>query len=150
MSSSQELRQRLAALDLLDSAGRPVEVETALGIKLPDEVKRIASFFAGDLVGGISHFPWTTDNDWSVVAATQRAREAQGIGSTSFILLAEPAESVVVLRVDGSPAVIWCDASDFGRVVKGEAPTADDAEIFDTYVDFIEYLVSEEEDERSN
>jgi hypothetical protein len=147
MSTIAALKERYVSLDGPCSPGDDVaEMETAVGLVLPDDIRAISRFYRGGMLGGISHFTWATQDSYGVVEKTLAARKTLNL-PTSFLFLAEPAESAIVWRKDQSPAVVWCHAHDFERVVRGIPATSDVTE-FQTYLDFFRYLLDTEEEER--
>ncbi len=146
MPSIADLRKRYEEL------GQPVEagddrsrIESALGLRLPDDIGEISEFYSGGMLGGISHFSWEAAGGYSVVEKTKAAQTALSL-APSFIFLADPPESAIVWRADTTPRVVWCHAHDFERVAKGEAPTMD-IDAFESYADFFSFLLDREKEE---
>lgn len=62
-------------------------------------------------------------------------------------MLGEPAEGLIVMDCNSQLGqVLWCDAIDVNRIGKESLMTA--PEVWGSYLDFVEYLVSEEESDR--
>jgi hypothetical protein len=125
-------------------------IEQALGLVLPLDLRGISSFYCGGLLGGISHNAISergpADN---VVDETLRLRASVGLPH-EFIVLAEPPESLIVLRATADPAVdnpvIWCSSVDVTRLA-GMQLVADYDE-WPSYSAFFGYLLDLEEEER--
>ena len=126
-------------------------IQSALDVTLPDDVKKIAEFYCGGILGGISHNSLeATGPATNVVDETQRLRRTINLPHR-FIVLAEPSESLIVLDCEsnatGGPAVIWCDANDVGRV--DHVPSMSNLPgTWPSYSAFFSYLLDEEEEER--
>ncbi len=147
MATISDLRARYENLDGPISSGDDVStMEKRLGLALPEDMREISRFYQGGMLGGISHFTWAAAGSYSVVEKTLAARGALDL-SAPFIFLAEPAESAIVWRAEQTPAIVWCHAFDFERVASGLPATADVTE-FETYRDFFEFLLKQEEEER--
>lgn len=120
-------------------------IESALGIKLPSDFKDISLFYSGGLLGGISHHEIAcVSHATNIVKETVRLRESVGLGN-GFVVIAEPSESLIVLNVEGKPSVIWCDAVEVGNLNAKNFMSQPDT--WESYGDFFEHLLEEEEDE---
>lgn len=121
------------------------DVESALNVKLPEDFKQISSFYSGGYLGGISHHEIACIGDaTNIVRETLRLRDSIGL-DTNYIVIAEPAESLIVLNTTGRPAVIWCDAVEAKNINSQEFINLPDT--WESYNEFFEYLLDEEEDE---
>lgn len=121
-------------------------LESSLDVTLPDDVKAISQFFRGDLLGGISHYSFDgSSSATNIVNETTRLRSAIGLPHR-FIVLAEPAESLIVLDVD-SGVVTWCDNFDVSRL-NGSSEMLGKPDTWPSYAEFFEYLLDEEGEER--
>ncbi|WP_346397695.1 SMI1/KNR4 family protein [Pseudomonas syringae] len=110
----ESLKEKYKAYYDLDSGSKETleSIEKELAIKLPLDFKQIAMFYNGGLLGGISHHAISSDtNPLNIVDETLRLRKSINLAD-DYIVLAEPAESIIVLDVSSVPAVIWCDAID--------------------------------------
>ena len=128
-------------------------IESALKLILPDDVKKIGTFYRGGMLGGKSHNALEpTGPAMNVVDETLRLRSAIQLPHR-FVVLAEPANSLIVLdtesRASGAPAVIWCDANDVVYLDDVSA-MATHPETWPSYSAFFEYLLDEETEERSS
>lgn len=120
-------------------------IESALGVVLPVDFKQISAFYSGGLTGGISHHAIAAGGSANnVVDETIRIRSAVELPKR-FIVLAEPAESIVLLNTNNDEninAVIWCDAVDIRNVGNSEFSTP--PQVWRTYAEFFDYLLGEE------
>ncbi|MCQ2995601.1 SMI1/KNR4 family protein [Pseudomonas syringae] len=120
-------------------------VENSLSVRLPEDFKEIATFYTGGFLGGISHNAmFSATNPLNIVSETLRLRKSINL-SMEYIVLAEPAESLIVMNVSKSPAVIWCDANDAEHLGTGELSTPPDC--WENYASFFSYLLEREESE---
>ncbi|WP_424236963.1 SMI1/KNR4 family protein [Bhargavaea ginsengi] len=120
-------------------------IENNLDIKLPDDFKEIAQFYSGGLLGGISHFSISDEDDPTIAGETLRLRQQIGL-PRKYVVLAEPPSSLIVMDTAGTPAVIWVDATDAEHL--GKRALAIPPDEWATYRDFFEALLDEEEEER--
>ncbi|MCG8613267.1 MAG: hypothetical protein MI864_22380 [Pseudomonadales bacterium] len=79
----------------------------------------------------------------NIVQETLRIREAIGLDS-DYVVLAEPAESIIVMKTTGDPAVLWCDAVEAKHVNLQEFVNEPDT--WESYSAFFEYLLDEEDE----
>lgn len=119
-------------------------IEQQLQLQLPDDFKEIASFYNGGLLGGISIFSYN-DHHPNLIEETLRLRKDIQLPH-SFLFLAEPAESMIVLDTAQTPAVIWCDSIDVHQLHNRSFQIAPDT--WNTFSDFFEYLLTQEEEEQ--
>lgn len=122
------------------------QTERALGLRLPNGVRRVADFFAGDLLGGISHKAWDPADPDSVVSTTVRLRDAIDLPER-FVVLAEQPESFIVLDTH-SGQVVWAHNYDAMNLAMGGHELSVDADLFTDYESFIEFLIGQEADEQ--
>lgn len=142
-----ELKERYLSLYKADtSSAEDISwVENTLSVRLPDDFKAISTFYTGGFLGGISHHAmFSATNPLNIVSETLRLRKSINLG-TEYIVLAEPAESLIVLNVCKSPAVIWCDANDAEHLGTGELSTPPDC--WENYASFFSYLLEREASE---
>ncbi|KPX17606.1 hypothetical protein ALQ08_102990 [Pseudomonas syringae pv. delphinii] len=130
--------------DLESGSKKAIEsLEKKLGIKLPLDFKKIAMFYNGGLLGGISHHAISSEtNPLNIVDETLRLRKTINLG-TEFIVLAEPSESIIALDISSAPAVIWCDAIDAENLNTKKFSTQPD--YWESYASFFSYLLEREE-----
>ncbi|WP_330961318.1 SMI1/KNR4 family protein [Photobacterium sp. 53610] len=121
------------------------DIESALGVKLPDDFKKISSFYPGGLLGGVSHHAISTKGEaTNIVQETLRIREAIGL-DREYVVLAEPAESIIIMKTIGEPAVLWCDAVEVKHI--NSKCFMNEPDTWNSYSAFFEYLLDEEEAE---
>ena len=148
----EEVRERYVRLFGEEGVehGECPAIETTLGISLPQDLKRIATFYSGGLLGGISHHALATRGPATNVAEeTTRLRAAAALPK-EFVVLAEPPDSLIVLNTTqpaekGTP-VIWCSAFDIPRLARTDSLTK--PEIWPDYYSFFRHLLDEEEEQR--
>ena len=121
------------------------QTERDLGLRLPDGVRRVAGFFAGDLLGGVSHKAWDPADPDSAVSATVRLRAAIALPER-FVVLAEQPESFIVLDTH-SGRVVWAHDYDAMNLATGHELSVD-TDLFSDYESFIEFLIDQEADEQ--
>jgi hypothetical protein len=145
---SDSLFTRYARLFRVDPASVAdlSEIEHTLGVSLPSDFRNISTFYRGGLLGGISHHAIACRGPaTNVLAETQRLRASAQLPH-SYVVLAEPPESCIVMNTGGSPqspAVIWCDALDvrlLPAVRRLHQPRS-----WHTYSDFFQFLLDAEE-----
>ncbi|AVX25571.1 SMI1/KNR4 family protein [Pseudomonas syringae pv. atrofaciens] len=145
MFNIESLKEKYKAYYDLDSGSKETleSIEKELAIKLPLDFKQIAMFYNGGLLGGISHHAISSDtNPLNIVDETLRLRKSINLAD-DYIVLAEPAESIIVLDVSSVPAVIWCDAIDAENINTKKFSTPPDS--WDSYASFFSYLLDREE-----
>ncbi|MDC3742585.1 SMI1/KNR4 family protein [Pseudomonas syringae pv. syringae] len=145
MFNIESLKEKYKAYYDLDSGSKETleSIEKELAIKLPLDFKQIAMFYNGGLLGGISHHAISSDtNPLNIVDETLRLRKSINLAD-DYIVLAEPAESIIVLDVSSVPAVIWCDAIDAENINTKKFSTPPDS--WDSYASFFFYLLDREE-----
>ena len=124
------------------------EVQSHLGLELADDFREAAEFFDGS---GIYVLPlhaigWAPAPN--VLDETRRLRERAGL-ARQFLVLAQPPASLIVMDCSGGGGrVIWCDDVDVCRLGSEALLTAPDS--WPTYTAFLEYLISEEQQDRVN
>ncbi|MCQ3032290.1 SMI1/KNR4 family protein [Pseudomonas syringae] len=120
-------------------------VENSLSVRLPDDFKEIATFYTGGSLGGISHHAmFSATNPLNIVSETLRLRKSINL-SMEYIVLAEPAESLIVMNVSKPPAVMWCDANDVEHLGTNKLSTPPDC--WENYASFFSYLLDREASE---
>ncbi|EPM67874.1 hypothetical protein A584_20098 [Pseudomonas syringae pv. theae ICMP 3923] len=130
--------------DLESGSKEAIEsLEKKLKIKLPLDFKKIAIFYNGGLLGGVSHHAISSEkNPLNIVDETRRLRKAINLAA-EFIVLAEPPESIIALDISSAPAVIWCDAIDAENLNTKKFSTQPD--YWESYASFFSYLLEREE-----
>ncbi len=147
MIDINSLKQRYDAIYGSEPCGDGVisEIETNLDVQLPSDFKRVSDFYSGGFLGGISHHEIAgTGEATNIVRETLRLRESIGLAE-NYVVVAEPSESLIVLNTKGKPTVIWCDAVEAKNINAGSFSNKPDT--WESYGEFFEYLLDEEEDE---
>ena len=127
-------------------------IEHELGVRLPTDLRRLGTVYAGGAVGGIPHYDFTLEHpEESVTQHTLRLRAAINLPDR-YVVLSEPPASLVVLdtRADaaGASRVIWLSQVDAQRLSTGEAFLAKSV-IYPSYADFFAEMLAGEEGNHS-
>jgi len=142
-----ELKDRYDAIYGCEPVGEGdiCKIEAELDLNLPLDFKEISLFYSGGFLGGVSHHEIACVGDaTNIVQETLRLRDAIGLGH-NFVVISEPSESLIVLNVAGSPSVMWCDAVEAKNL--NSMNFVNQPNTWESYGDFFEYLITEEEDE---
>ena len=142
-----ELKDRYDAIYGCEPVDEEVisKIEAELDLKLPLDFKEISLFYSGGFLGGVSHHEIACVGEaTNILQETLRLRDAIGLGH-NFIVIAEPSESLIVLNVRSSPNVIWCDAVEAKNL--NSMNFVNQPNTWESYSDFFEYMITEEEDE---
>lgn len=122
------------------------KLEHELKISLPDSLKLVGEFFDGSGIYVLPLHQIGWESPTNVLDQTKRLRSSGRLLS-NYLVLGEPAEGLIVMDCNSrSGQVLWCDAIDVDRIGKEALMTA--PEVWGSYLDFVEYLVSEEESDR--
>ena len=150
MVSIHELRvryERLLAADGIASEGIDKEtvndIQTRLDVHLPDDFCEIALFCNGGLFRdhSYSNFNGCTN----IIDETIRLRKVVNL-PLRFVVLAEPDEGLIVMDTENTPSIIWCDATEVSKLDAKSFISKPDE--WNTYAEFFEYLIEDEEEER--
>jgi len=147
MASIEELNHRYKEIYQIDGVDEFIlnKIESTLTLNLPNDFRKITSFYSGGLLGGISNFAIVLEDICpNVVEETIRLRKTIKL-PLRFVVLAEPPESLIVMDTENIPAVIWCDATDAERLHNGSFISV--PQIWDTYLEYFEGLLEDEEQE---
>ncbi|MGY4638386.1 hypothetical protein [Pseudomonas sp. TE24901] len=121
-------------------------LEHELGLTLPHTFKSVANFFDGSGIYVLPLHQIGYQSPTNVLSETQRLRKYGELAS-SYLVLGEPTESLIVMDCDStSGRVLWCDATDVCRL--GKEPLLREPDSWASYLDFVEYLVTQEEAEQ--
>ena len=152
MSSQRiaDCRRRYAAL--YSEEPTPIEIvhdiESALQVSLPDDMKEVARYYGGGILGGIEHTAIeAVGPGGGIVDVTLAFRTGLGLPNR-FVVLADHSESVIVLDVD-SGAITWLDSVEVDSLVDGQ-PLVGWKKSWASYSEFFEYMLDKEERERSD
>lgn len=122
------------------------EIESELKVSLPEDFVEISKFYDGTGLNFPALHPFLLGVDFTTpLTETQRLRKAVDLPK-SWLVLGEPAESLLLMDCNAGGRVIWIDAFDAGRVQTQEffsEPT-----VWNSFGDFFEYLLEEEEEDR--
>lgn len=129
------------------------EAEKHLGLKFPDDFRVIAHAYGGGYLGGCSLFTLYDDGeDYNIVNKTLHYRECDLHLPHRYLALEETGVSFVVLDTSTSPMfagrVIECSIEDIYNLAAGDSLRYDH-DIYNSFSDYFEYLVKEEEEERA-
>ena len=147
MGTINELKTRYETLFSLDGIGKEAinGIQSALGVCLPADFYEIASFFSGGLLGGISNHSFTISNgSTNIIDETIRLRNSINL-PFRFVILAEPAESLIVMDTQNTPAVIWFDAVEVSKL--DDKTFLSKPNEWNTYTEFFAHLLEDEEGE---
>lgn len=126
------------------------QIQSRLGVTIPSDFRQIASFYSGGMVGGISHHAIAALGPaTNIQAETLRLRESISLPH-SMLVLAEPAESLIILVTDHSiarPAVLWLDSIDAPNL--NDVGSLHNPQTWSSYANFFEFLLDLELEERS-
>lgn len=120
------------------------QIESLLSLSLPDDFKLISEFFSGGTLGVIDNYSFVQGPWDNIIDETIKMRNSIDLPH-QFIVLAEPPESLIVLNVESSPSVIWCDAIDVCHLEDNLYEVPPDT--WNSYKDFFSKLLSDEDSE---
>lgn len=119
-------------------------IEDVLEVKLPEDFKKISTFYNGGCLSIIDHYCFKEGKANNIIEETRRLRAAVNLPK-HFIVLAEPSESLIVMDVLHKPSIIWCDAFEVYNLENQSYDIAPD--VWEDYSDFFSELLSVEEEE---
>jgi hypothetical protein len=119
------------------------EMESKLGVLLPAEFREICQFYDGS---GLHAIPMLSLGNnapkENPLLETLRYRRAASLPAT-YLALAEPPESLIIMECSGSGKVLWIDAIDAERIASMDFARAPD--VWASFSDFFQYLLEEAE-----
>ncbi|WP_285397690.1 SMI1/KNR4 family protein [Lysinibacillus sp. fls2-241-R2A-57] len=147
MKAKKELRNKYRALYDIDgiSKGYLDKIEHELQIKLPNDFREISGFYSGGIIGGIDILSFLLSEPTNFIGETLRIRDAIGL-PTRFIVIAEEAESIIVMDTENKPSIMWLDSVEVTKLEKQDFMSKPD--VWEDFSDFFNYLLDEEEEER--
>jgi len=148
MSSLEMVKSRFESLNGIRTVDPDFieKLEHELKISLPDSFKLVGEFFDGSGIYVLPLHQIGWESPTNVLDETKRLRSSGRLLS-NYLVLGEPAEGLIVMDCNSQLGqVLWCDAIDVNRIGKEALMTA--PEVWGSYLDFVEYLVSEEESDR--
>jgi hypothetical protein len=146
MANVQNLRERYVRLNGARPASQAYakQLESELGVTLPSEFTQVLAFFDGSGFAVLPLHAIAPHPATNALTETKRLRTRVALPE-QFVVLGEPPESMLLLDcADGS--VLWCDAADVPQI--GKQPLKREPDKWDTYLDFFEYMLDEEEADR--
>lgn len=148
MSSLEKVKSRFESLNGIRAVD-PDFIETLereLGISLSSSFKLVGEFFDGSGIYILPLHQIGFESPTNVLGETKRLRSSVQLLS-NYLVLGESTEGLIVMDCNSQLGqVLWCDAVDVNRLGKETLMTA--PEVWNSYMDFAEYLVSEEESDR--
>lgn len=146
MKEIKELKERYLNLQPSDGVNKEVlsEIEKTLNVKLPEDFCEIASFYSGGYLGGISNYSFSSnDGETNIINETIRLRNTVDL-PLRYIVLSEPAESLIVMDTKNIPSIIWCDAVEVTKLNDKSFISKPDE--WDSYSDYFAQLIEDEEE----
>ena len=147
MDTIRELRIKYESLLPVDGIDDNAinEIQTSLNVCLPEDFCEIASFYSGGFLGGISNYSFTnSDDSTNIINETIRLRNSINL-PLRFVVLAEPAESLIVMDTQNTPSIIWCDAVEISKLHNKSFISKPDE--WNTYTEFFAQLLKDEEEQ---
>lgn len=135
------------------SADELNKIEDKLHLIFPWDFKEISSYYSGGMIGGISIFTFSADqNDqYNILNKTNYYRNCDLHLPERYVSLVETEVSFIVLEThqdkNMNTRVIYCSIEDVYNLANGN-PLLYNPQIFPTFTDFFEYLLDQEEEER--
>ena len=123
------------------------EIESELGVVLPNDLRGISSFLGGDYVGGIEHTDIALHPpNCNIVDSTLALRKSHGV-PTNYVVLTEMPLSTIVLETastaDVDTRVVWLDDSDI-PLLSAETPDDRFHKVFHSCKELFVDLLKEE------
>jgi hypothetical protein len=144
----ETLKNRYVALN----GARPIPdsvfaaVTSDLGLQLPPDFLEIGKFFDGSGINVIAlHSLAGNAPTMNPIHETLRLRKAIGL-PPNWVVLGEPPESLLLMDCVAGGKVIWIDAIDAKRIASQSFATQPTT--WDSFGEFFEYLLDEEEADR--
>lgn len=98
-----------------------------------------------EMFRGIDIHSFILSDPTNFIGETLRIREAVGLPNR-FVVIAEQAESIIVMDTENKPAIIWLDSVEVTKSEKQDFISMPD--VWQDFSDFLNYLLDEEEEER--
>lgn len=119
------------------------KIQRLLNIKLPTDFSKIALFYSGGHLGGISNYSFSDcDACTNIIHETIRLRDMVNLPER-FIVLAEPPASLILMDTVENPAIIWLDAVEVSKLQDKSFEVKPDE--WKTYEAYFSELLEEEE-----
>jgi len=148
MSSLEKVKSRFESLNGIRAVDPDFieNLEHELKISLPTSFKLVGEFFDGSGIYVLPLHQIGWESPTNVLSETKRLRSS-GQLLPNYLVLGEPTEGLIVMDCNSQLGqVLWCDAIDVNRLGRDVLMTA--PEVWGSYLDFVEYLLSEEESDR--
>ncbi|MDM5247618.1 SMI1/KNR4 family protein [Lysinibacillus sp. G4S2] len=141
------LRNKYRALYDIDGISKEylVKIEHELQIKLPNDFREISSFYSGGDVGGKNIHSFLFSDPTNLIEETLRIREAVDLPNR-FVVIAEQAESIIVMDTENKPSIIWIDSVEITKLDEQDFIAKPD--VWEEFSDFFNYILDDEEEER--
>jgi hypothetical protein len=149
MNKIGELKKRYLDLFLVDGISKDAinEVEKGLNLQLPPDFCEISEFYSGGMLGDVSLFSFIRiNNAENIIDETIRLRKTAELPH-EYIVLAEPSESIIVLKTQHNPIVLWIDAVEIARISDMAFESVPDK--WNSFSDFFNTLLQQEEEDQN-
>ena len=117
------------------------EIENILGILLPNDFKEISKFFSGGSIGIINFYDFKRETSLNIIDETMRLRTVINLPK-NYVVLAEEAESIVLLDLKNHPSVIWCDSVEITNIATREF--ANEPDYWENFSDLFSEMLADE------
>ena len=119
-------------------------IEEKLSVSFTDDFKTLNKINLYDSFPDFEFYGFDSCGNYGIVASTLSLREIDNVGK-NYIFAAQDDASMLLFEIqEDNMRVIWCGHEEFERLCNGE-PMEEDYTIFETFADFYEYLLDEEE-----
>ena len=148
MLDLKELKRRYIAMNGARPASKNVlkAINADLGLQLPQDFLEIGEFFDGGGINVMDLYSLAGNSPKiNPVDETLRLRSAVGLPPT-WLVLGEPPESLLLMDCAAGGRVIWIDAIDVERISTQSFMSQPDS--WNSFAEFFEYLLDEEEADR--
>ena len=121
-------------------------IERDLQVKLPEDFREIAGYYSGGCMGYADVHSFRHSDPTNIIGETLRIRNAVGL-PCKFVVISEQSESIIVMDTENNPSIIWLDSVEISKL--GERNFISKPDTWNSFSDFFEQLLADEEDERS-
>lgn len=145
METVESLRDRYIAMNGARPASAEflANLEAGLGVRFPDNFRKICEFFDGSGLNAVPIFSLAGDAPrLNPLAETRRLRNAIGL-PVQYIAIAEPAEGLIVMDCNKEGRTLWLDSTDARNIATEQFKRSPDT--WESFLDFFCYLLEEEE-----
>ena len=121
------------------------KIEAELEISFPLDFKQLCEIYRYDCIGSFNYYNFEGLGDYSVVVQTKSWRESINL-PLNYLVLSDDGTSALLMKIENDNAnVIHCALEDVLNLCAGR-PMEYDPIIFETFADFFEFLLDEEEE----